>query len=118
MFISPAFAQTASDVAAPAAAADGAGFLMSMLPLLLIFFVFYLMVIRPQNKRIMEHRQMINNLQKGDKVITGGGIVATVKKLSGDEEVVLEIADGVDVTVMRHTLMMLKNPKQKQAGQK
>lgn len=109
MFISPAFAQEATEAAAPAAAGDSAGFLMSMLPLLLIFFVFYLMVIRPQNKRLIEHRQMINNLQKGDKVVTGGGLVATVKKLVGDEEVVLEIADGVEVTAMRHTLMMKKN---------
>ncbi len=110
MFISPAFAQeAASDAAATAATGDGAGFLMSMLPLLLIFFVFYVMVIRPQNKRIIEHRQMINNLQKGDKVVTGGGIVATVKKLVGDDEVVLEIADGVEVTAMRHTLMMKKD---------
>jgi preprotein translocase subunit YajC len=54
---------------------------------------------------------MINNLQKGDKVVTGGGLVATVKKLAGDEDVVLEIADGVEVTALRHTLMMLRSKK-------
>lgn len=107
MFISPAFAQETGD----AAAATGPSALVSMLPLALIFVIFYFMVLRPQNKRLREHRAMIDNLQKGDKVVTGGGLLATVKKLSGDQDVVLEIADGVEVTALRHTLMMLREKK-------
>lgn len=104
MFISPAFAQTATQ------AAPEGSFLISMLPLLLIFVVFYLMVIRPQNKRLIEHRRMINELQKGDKVVTGGGLVGTVKKVvEGSDEVVIEIAEGVQVKAVRSTIMAVRD---------
>ncbi len=109
MFISPAFAQTATDAAAGADAAAGPSLLVSMAPLVLIFIVFYFLVIRPQNRRIIEHRKMVNNLAKGDKVVTGGGIHATVKKLSGEEDVVLDIGGGVEVTALRHSLMMVRD---------
>lgn len=113
MFISQAWAQAASDTVE--ASAQSPGFLVSMLPLIAIFFIFYVMVLRPQNKRIIEHRSMINNLQKGDKVVTGGGLLATVKKVVGDDEIVLEISDGVEVTAMRHTIMMIRDGKNKEA---
>ncbi|MFN7113374.1 MAG: preprotein translocase subunit YajC [Alphaproteobacteria bacterium] len=106
MFISPAFAQTATDTAE---AAGGPSLLVSMAPLVLIFVVFYFIVIRPQNRRIIEHRKMINNLAKGDKVVTGGGLHATVKKLVGEEDVVLDIGGGVEVTALRHSLMMVRD---------
>lgn len=106
MFISPAFAQTAPD----AATLQDPSLFTTMLPLVLVFIVFYVMVIRPQNKRMAEHRAMIGALQKGDKVVTGGGFVATVKKVSNDNEVVLEIADGVEVTALRHTITMTRTP--------
>lgn len=110
-FISPAFAQTATD----ATAATGAepSLLVTMAPLVLVFFVFYVLVIRPQNKRIVEHRKTINDLQKGDKVVTGGGIIATVKKLSGDTEIVLDIGGGTEVTVLRQTIMMIYKTEEK-----
>jgi preprotein translocase subunit YajC len=79
-----------------------------IIPLLLVFIVFYFMVIRPQNQRAAEHRKMIANLQKGDKVVTGGGLVATVKKVVSDEEVVLELGEGVQVTALRATIMSKK----------
>lgn len=107
-FISPAFAQETADAAA--AAAGKPSFLISMLPLLLIFFVFYVMVIRPQNKRMNEHRRTLNELKKGDRVVTGGGMVAKVIKLQNDDEVILEISPGVEVTVLRQTIMMMRNP--------
>lgn len=107
MLISQAFAQGAADVTT--AAAEAPSFLMSMLPLILIFLVFYVMVIRPQNKRMQEHRTMLNALAKGDKVVTGGGLLAEVVKLQGDDEVVLELADGVKVTALRNTIMMRRN---------
>lgn len=110
MLISPAWAQEAAG-----AAAEAPGFIISMLPLIAIFFIFYVMVIRPQNKRIVEHRNMINSLQRGDKVITGGGLLATVKKMQGDDEVILEIADGVEVTAMRHTIMTVRDAKKAEA---
>src|SRR6218665_3522746 len=109
MFISPAFAQTATDAAVGADAAAGPSLLVSMAPLVLIFIVFYFLVIRPQNRRIIEHRKMVNNLAKGDKVVTGGGLHATVKKLSGEEDVVLDIGGGVEVTALRHSLMMVRD---------
>jgi len=98
MFISPAYA-------ADTAAAGEPGLFMSFLPLLLVFAIFYFLIIRPQNKRMQEHRRMIDNLKRGDKVVTAGGIVATVKKLLNDDEVQLELAEGVTVTAVRSTLM-------------
>ena len=91
MFITPAFAEATTETAVEAAAGGGS-LLLSMLPIFLILAVFYFLVIRPQNKRLHEHRDMVSNLQKGDRVVTGGGIVATVKKTGGDDEVVLEVA--------------------------
>lgn len=105
MFVSPAFAQAAAD----AATQEAPSFLVSMAPLFFIFLIFYFMVIRPQNKRLTEHRKMIGALAKGDKVITGGGILGTVKKVTeGSDEIVVEISSGVEVTVLRHTIMTKK----------
>ena len=110
MFITPAFAEAATEATtAVDAAAGGENILMSMLPIALILAVFFLMVIRPQNKRLQEHRNMINNLQKGDKVVTGGGLIATVKKTIGDDEVVLELAEGVTVHAVRSTIMLVRS---------
>jgi preprotein translocase subunit YajC len=106
MFITPAFAETAATTATDATAMSGGmSTLTSMMPILLILAVFYLMVLRPQNKRLQEHRAMVNNLEKGDKVVTGGGFIATVKKTIGDDEVVLELAEGVQVHALRSTIM-------------
>lgn len=107
MFISPAFAQTAAE-SADATAAGMPNPFLTMAPLVLIFIVFYFFVIRPQNKRIIEHRRMVNNLTKGDKVVTGGGLHATVKKLVGEEDVLLDLGNGIEVTALRHSLMLVK----------
>lgn len=106
MFISNAWAGEAADLAA-----EDPSFFVTMLPLLLVFVIFYVMILRPQNKRIAEHRSMINSLRRGDRVVTAGGLVATVKKLSGDDEVVLEISDGIQVTAVRSTLMTMRTVK-------
>lgn len=110
MFITPAWAQEAADAAADTAtAASGSpGILVTMMPLVLIFFVFYLMVIRPQNKRIIDHRKMMQNLQKGDKIVTGGGLVATVKKVLNDDEVLIELNHGVEAVAVRQTIMTVR----------
>ena len=93
MFISPAFAQTA---------ADGAGSTMGMiLPLLLMLPVFYFFLIRPQQQRAKQTKQMLEALRRGDRVVTNGGIIGTVAKVISDTEVALDIADNVRVRVVR-----------------
>ncbi|GAB5389716.1 MAG: preprotein translocase subunit YajC [Alphaproteobacteria bacterium] len=99
LFVSVAHA---ADVAGPAAAAAPQGSILgSFLPLILIFVVFYFLLIRPQQKKVKEHQGMITSLSRGDKVVTGGGIVGTVTKVNSDTEVTVEIAEGTKVTVMR-----------------
>ena len=92
MIISPAFAQ----------ASGGAGGLSSLLPFLLIFVVFYFFLIRPQQKRAKEHREMVNNVKRGDKIVTSGGLIGTVVKVVDDIDTVeVEIAKDVKVHVVR-----------------
>ena len=96
MFIASAYAQGGGG-------SGGGDFFVQILPLLLIFVVFYFLLIRPQQKKMKAHRDMVGNLQRGDKVITGGGLYATVAKIE-DEAVILEIANGVRVKAARHTI--------------
>ncbi len=77
--------------------------IMTMLPMLLIFVVFYFMLIRPQNKKAKEHRAMLEALQAGNEVATGGGIVGKVTEV-GDNFVAVEIADNVVIKVQRNTI--------------
>jgi preprotein translocase subunit YajC len=99
MFISTAFAQTAG---ATGSAGDP---IMSFLPLILIFVVFYFLLIRPQQKRAKDHKEMLTGLRRGDKVVTGGGIIGTVAKVGQPEEdVQIEIAENVRVRVVRSTI--------------
>ena len=93
-FISPAYAQAAGG-------AGGASGLEAMFPLILIFVVFYFLLIRPQQKKMKEQKAMLAAIRRGDKVVTGGGIIGTVNKVIDDEEISVEIADGVKVRVMR-----------------
>ncbi|ACI98464.1 MULTISPECIES: preprotein translocase subunit YajC [Rhodospirillales] len=97
MFISTAFAQGAGAPAEPNA-------LVSLLPLILIFVVFYFLLIRPQQKKMKEHKAMLEALRRGDRVVTGGGIVGTVVKVGPDDELTVEIAEGVRVRVIRGTV--------------
>ena len=106
--ISEAHAETTAAVgAAPAPQGPASntmeGALMQFAPLFLIFAVFYFMLIRPQQKRYKEHQSMVEGLRRGDKVVTGGGFVGTVVRVEGDEAVV-EIAKGVEVTVVKTTI--------------
>ncbi len=97
MFISQAIAQTAG-------AAGGESAFMQFLPFILIIAVFYFLMIRPQQKRAKEHRNMVAALRRGDNVVTSGGIVAKVSKVLDDNEVELEIASGVKIRVIRSTI--------------
>lgn len=100
MFISTAYAQAA----AGAPSGGGMESLMSLAPLVLIFVVFYFLLIRPQQKKMKEHRAMLEALRRGDKVVTGGGIVGTVVKVGTEDDVTVEIAEGVRVRVVRGTI--------------
>jgi len=103
MLISPAYAQ---------AGGDPTGGLMSLLPLVLIFVVFYFILIRPQQKKAKEHRAMLADLKRGDRIVTGGGIVATVIRVTADsEEVIAEIARDVRVKIVKGTIQtVLREP--------
>ncbi len=81
----------------------GQNALVTFLPLILIFVVFYFLLIRPQQKRMKEHRAMLQSLRRGDRIVTGGGIIGTITR-AGDEELTIEIADGVRVKVLRATV--------------
>jgi preprotein translocase subunit YajC len=94
MLISTAYAQTAGGD-------GGSGMLIQLLPLVLIFVVFYFLIIRPQQKKVKDHKSMIDSLRRGDRIVTTGGIIGTVTKVTGDREIGLEIADGVRVRAMR-----------------
>ena len=97
MLISPAYAQ--------AGGAAGGDFFVSLMPLILIFVVFYFLLIRPQQQKLKLHRQMIENLKKGDQVVTAGGILGKITRVeAGDATVQVEIAPNVQVKVARHTI--------------
>jgi len=89
--------------------AQGAGLLdqsalIQFLPLILIFIVFYFLLIRPQQKKAKDQRAMLDALRRGDRVVTGGGILGTVSKVVSPEEVEVDIASGVRVKVLRSTI--------------
>ena len=71
----------------------------AFLPLILIFGVFYILLIRPQQKKAKRHREMINNLSRGDKIITSGGIIGSIKKVNDNRELQVEISDGVEIKI-------------------
>jgi preprotein translocase subunit YajC len=93
MFISPAWAQGAGG-----GGLDGLG---GLLPLVLIFVVFYFLLIRPQQKKAKQHREVLANLRRGDRIVTNGGLIGTITRVPNDGELIVEIADGVKVRVMR-----------------
>ena len=73
------------------------------IPLILIFVIFYFFLIRPQQKKVKEHKIMVENLKRGDKVITVGGIVGTIDRIIDDEKVEVEIAYNVKVEIIKST---------------
>lgn len=96
MLTTPAYAQ--------AAGGDAAGFITSLVPLILIFIIFYFLLIRPQQKRAREHKQMVESLKRGDQVVTGGGILGKVTKVKEGDEIEIEIAENTRVRVYRSTI--------------
>lgn len=96
MFITPAFAQATGG-------AGGGGFLAGLFPFILIIIIFYFFLIRPQQKRMKQHREMVSSVARGDTVVTQGGIVGKVVRVQ-DNELDVEISEGVKVKVVKSTL--------------
>ena len=114
MFISQAFAQAAEsaapivgDAAAPVSGMPGIW--AQIMPLLLIFLVFYFLLIRPQQKKLKAHVDMVAALRRGDKVVLGGGMIGTISRIVDDKELLVEIAPNVEVKVVRSTIADVVN---------
>lgn len=89
-----------SDAMAEGAAAPQGDPLLGLLPFIILFVVFYFFLIRPQSKRVKEHKSMLESLNKGDEVVTNGGMLGIIKEID-DSFVTLQIADNVDVKVQK-----------------
>lgn len=94
MFVTPAYAQDAG----------AAGGLISIIPFILIFVIMYFLLIRPQQKKMKEHQNMVAALRRGDQVVTQGGMIGKITKVKEDGEVEVEIAEGVKVRVLKATI--------------
>ena len=85
---------------------SGSGF-AQFVPLILIFVIFYFFLIRPQQKKIKEHKSMVATLKRGDEVITSGGIVGTIERVHEDDKIDLSISENVTVKVVKSTIQNL-----------
>ncbi len=97
MLITPAHAQSLFG-------GEGSSTLVQIAPLALIFVVFYFFLIRPQQQKAKEQKSMLAGIRRGDRVVTGGGLIGTVSKVQGDDEVLIDLADGVRVRAVRSTI--------------
>ena len=93
MLISPAFAQIGG--------AGSSDMLMSLLPFVLIFVIMYFLILRPQQRRVKQHQEMVKNVRRGDTVVTSGGLIGKITKVVDDDQIEVEVADGVRVRQMR-----------------
>ncbi|MEO1168422.1 MAG: preprotein translocase subunit YajC [Pseudomonadota bacterium] len=101
---------SATPVLAAAAPSGGAGsFIIQLVPLILIFVIFWFLLIRPQQKRMKDHRAMIDAVKRGDRVVTGGGLLGKVTKVN-DDEVEVDLGGGQKVTALKATLSDVRNP--------
>jgi preprotein translocase subunit YajC len=94
MFITPAFAQGLGG-------AGGESMLVSLLPFALIFVIMYFLILRPQQRRVKQHQEMVKNVRRGDTVVTNGGLIGKVTKVIDDDQIEIEIADDVRIRQMR-----------------
>ncbi len=93
MVITPAFAQGAT--------AGGSDMIVSLLPFIAIFVIMYFLILRPQQKRAKQHQEMVKNVRRGDNVVTSGGLIGKVTKVVDDDQLEIEIADGVRVRQLK-----------------
>ena len=110
MFITPAYAQAA-------AGGDTNSMLMSLLPFALIFVIMYFLILRPQQKKAKDHAELVKNIRRGDTVVTSGGIIGKVAKVE-DNELQIEIADGVRIKVLRGTISEIRGKTEPAANSK
>jgi preprotein translocase subunit YajC len=96
MLISQAWAQSGGG--------GGSDFLVQLFPLILIFVVFYFLLIRPQQAKVRAQREMLAGVKRGDRVVTGGGIIGLVTKVISDNEIQVELAEGVRVRIIKQTI--------------
>jgi len=101
MWITPAYAQAA-------AGGDTNSMLMSLLPFALIFVIMYFLILRPQQKKVKDHAELVKNIRRGDTVITSGGLVGKVTKVVDDDQIEFEISDGVRVRQMRQMISAVR----------
>ncbi len=101
MFITPAFAQSG--------VGGGSDLMVSILPFVLIFVIMYFLILRPQQKRAKEHREMVAAIRRGDTVVTAGGFIGKVTKVIDDDEIQVEIADGVRSRIVRSTISQVRS---------
>lgn len=94
MFISPAYAQAAGG-------APGGDLIVSLLPFVLIFVIMWFLIIRPQRQQMKRHKEMIDNVRRGDTIVMNGGLIAKVTKVVDDAELQVELAEGVRVRCVR-----------------
>ena len=87
---------------------SGSGF-AQFVPLILIFVILYFFLIRPQQKKVKEHKQMVASLKRGDEVVTSGGIVGKIERVLGDDKVDISISENVTVQVVQSTIQSLLN---------
>ena len=97
MFITEAWAQGAG-------AGGGSDFMLQLFPLVLIFIVFYFLLIRPQQSKMKAQKEMLAGVKRGDRVVTGGGIIGLVTKVIGENELQVELAEGVRVRIIKQTI--------------
>ncbi|MGL4636898.1 MAG: preprotein translocase subunit YajC [Beijerinckiaceae bacterium] len=100
--ITPAYAQAA-------AAPGGSDILVQMMPFILIFIIMYFLLIRPQQKRVKAHQEMIKNVRRGDTVVLNSGMIGKVTKVIDDNEAEVEIADNVKVKVIKSMIADVRN---------
>jgi preprotein translocase subunit YajC len=103
MFITPAFAQT------PGGLFGGGDMLTSLLPFALIFVIMYFLILRPQQKRVKAHQEMVKNVRRGDTVVTNGGLIGRVAKVVDDSEIEIEISDDVRVRQSRSMIAEVRS---------
>ena len=104
MFMTPAFAQGATD-----AAAAGPSFLIQLIPFIAIIGIMYMLVIRPQQQRMKAHQALIAGVKRGDVVVTAGGIIGKVIKVTEGDEVLVEIAEDVRIKVVKSTIADIRS---------
>ncbi len=100
--------------AMPEAPSTGSLMMQNMVMVAILVVLFYLLLIKPQQKRFQEHSQMLSGLKKGDRVVTGGGLIGIIDKLEGNDEVIVDLGNGLKVTALRSSIQGKDDPAKRQ----